>query len=90
MHCCKEMENFLQVTSLPIKYNPKFREYSLEVSDGGSSKQQIQYCPWCGNKLPSSLRDAWFDILDDLGLEPDSSNLSEELRTDSWWKQRCL
>jgi hypothetical protein len=28
--------------------------YGLLVHDGGSSVIEIQYCPWCGSKLPST------------------------------------
>jgi hypothetical protein len=29
-------------------------EYGLFVHDGGSSFITINYCPWCGTKLPSA------------------------------------
>ena len=33
---------------------PKFNEFGLPVHDGGSSYVIIEYCPWCGRKLPES------------------------------------
>jgi hypothetical protein len=33
--------------------------------------QTIEYCPWCGARLPSSLRDEYFERLEQLGLEPE-------------------
>ncbi|WP_445323158.1 DUF6980 family protein [Photobacterium sp. J15] len=50
-----------------INYSLKFREYSISVPDGGSSYITIKHCPWCAFRVPSSLRDMWFDILDEMG-----------------------
>lgn len=69
-----------------IIYVPKFREYGIHILDGGSSYMTINYCPWCGALLPSSLREQWFDRLEELGLEPDSENLPVMLTTDGWWR----
>lgn len=46
-----------------IYYSPRFDEYGILVHDGGSSMVGIQYCPWCGTRLPASQRDRWFDEL---------------------------
>ncbi|HJX48173.1 MAG TPA: hypothetical protein VJ375_10015 [Gaiellaceae bacterium] len=35
---------------------PNYREYGLIVHDGGSSMIVIDYCPFCGARLPESLR----------------------------------
>jgi hypothetical protein len=69
-----------------ILYVPKFREYGLPVSDGGSSFVCIRFCPWCGARLPASLRDQWFDALEKLGLDPYGEDFPEEFISDSWWK----
>jgi hypothetical protein len=63
----------------------KFREYGISYLDGGSSCQLICFCPWCGHKLPDSLRDEWFDMLDEKGLEPDSENIPKEFLTEAWY-----
>ena len=39
-----------------ILYWSKFREYLIPIHDGGSSGIVILFCPWCGKKLPPSLR----------------------------------
>ena len=31
--------------------------YGLIIHDGGTSAVTIQFCPWCGSKLPASKRD---------------------------------
>lgn len=44
----------------------------------GSSGLLMDYCPFCGQRLPESLRDAWFDRLDELGLEPEDDEIPAE------------
>ena len=56
-HCCEEMKVHLDNGEAAINYIAKFREYGIKYLDGGTSFQQILYCPWCGTKLPESLRD---------------------------------
>jgi hypothetical protein len=87
-HCCEEMRQHLQRREVAIRYIPKFREYGIHIEDGGTSFQEIRFCPWCGRPLPPSLRDRWFEELDALGLEPDSPALSDRYKTDEWWKSR--
>jgi uncharacterized protein DUF6980 len=43
---------------------------------------------WCGKDLPAGLRKAWFDILDELGLEPDDPRVPEEMKSGAWWRAR--
>jgi hypothetical protein len=66
-HCCEEMQkrlefdcaNHADVFDCPdnlVSYSDRFGEYGLIVHDGGTSSVLIQYCPWCGAKLPESSR----------------------------------
>jgi hypothetical protein len=70
-----------------IVYIPKFREYGIRILDGGTSFKIMEFCPWCGIRLPASLRDMWFAQLDHLGLEPESKSLPLHFRTDAWWNK---
>ena len=51
-------------------------------------------CPWCGTKLPRSLRPEWEKRLSDAELVADDpcvpTNLPENLATDSWWRKEGL
>lgn len=85
-HCCAEMNKHITKGEVAIRYIPKFREYGISVLDSGSSKQDIYYCPWCGKKLPKSLRDKWFDIIEDMGLDPESPDIPEEYKSEKWWQ----
>ena len=54
----------------------------------------MEYCPWCGFKLPTSLRDEWFHILrTEYGLDnpcDDKRKIPKEFKSDEWWKKRKL
>ena len=86
-HDCAGMTAAMRDPRVPISYLPKFREFGIEIDDG-RVVQVIEFCPWCGHELPTSLRDAYFDELDRLGLEPESSGLPLDLRSDAWWRMR--
>jgi hypothetical protein len=66
-HCCEDMRreverrcerhpNRFDCPDCLIHYSPRVREYGLIVHDGGSSSRHIRFCPWCGSRLPESLR----------------------------------
>lgn len=62
----------------------KFREYGLPMGDGGQSYAVINYCPWCGSTLPSSVREAWFERLESLGIDPGGDAVPAEFEDDRW------
>lgn len=70
-----------------IAYSARFDEYGLRVHDGGGSVVSIAYCPWCGERLPSSRREEWFRRLEELGFQdPLSQGIPSEFTTSAWWK----
>ncbi|UCM85512.1 MAG: hypothetical protein LF885_05965 [Rickettsia endosymbiont of Culicoides impunctatus] len=76
-----------------INYYPRERDY-LTIH-GEATGYSIQYCPWCGTKLPRELWDEWYDILSsEYGIEDPTENDREkvpaEFWTDEWWKKRGL
>jgi RHS repeat-associated protein len=91
-HCCESMSESVLDSNLPIRYVGRFREYGISITDGGSSFQEIYFCPWCGKQLPSSLRDLWFDTLyDELRLEDaDDPAIPKEMHSSMWWKNRKI
>lgn len=68
-----------------VVYLPKFDEYGLPVRDGGTSMVVIGHCPWCGARLPGSRRDAWFDEMERLGLDPWEDEVPVEYHSSDWW-----
>jgi hypothetical protein len=80
------MASHLDRGEIGLRYTPKFRSYSFDYRDGGSAVQTIQYCPWCGAKLPEDLGDRWFDEIEALGFEPGDPNIPSKYQTEEWWQ----
>lgn len=81
-------ENYENVDT-PISYNMRFDEYGLKIWDCGSSSIIIEFCPWCGEKLPDSKRDKWFDELEKLGIkDPWTDKIPNPYLTDEWYKRQ--
>lgn len=87
-HCCPDMQYMVEEENNSIIFVPQYREYGVPIQDGGSSYLLMKYCPWCGTKLPDSLRDEFFDILEKLGIDyPCPKNkLPKAMRSDKWWQ----
>ena len=91
-HCCFELDYFIKNGEVALCYNDIYREYGLNVLDGGSSFIQIKCCPWCGNKLPKDVGDEFSRLIyDELNLDgPDDPRLPEEFKSREWWVKRGL
>jgi len=64
-----------------VRYDPRFDVYWVPA---GGAKQQIFYCPWCGEQLPPSQRDRWFDELEARGVDPAEDPIPDEFQTGAW------
>ena len=75
---------------LHFGYNPKFREYFIDVkAEYGGAVCLIKHCPWCGKKLPNSLREKFLILLKkqhgiDYGDLKMRSKIPAELKSDEW------
>ncbi|GAA2250419.1 hypothetical protein GCM10010232_42900 [Streptomyces amakusaensis] len=67
-----------------IRFSAEFQEYGLIVHDGGTSIITIDFCPWCGRRLPESQRDRWFDELERRGIDPGEDEVPAEFRDARW------
>jgi len=97
--CCDEMERKINqkcefnksVFECPdnlIWFDSKFNEYGLIIHDGGESYVEINYCPWCGCKLPKSKRELWFNTLEKLGYnDPVEQDIPEDFKSDKWYSR---
>jgi hypothetical protein len=56
----------------------------LIAHDGGTSSITIDFCPWCGQRLPESQRDRWFDELERRRTDPWENEVPAEFHDDSW------
>ncbi len=97
-HCCIDMNNNVYCVDDPsltpqnigniIYYSSRFREYGIPINNS-ASYLLINYCPWCGCKLPTSKRDEWFDALENLGyITPLSQDIPLEFRSSAWYAQK--
>lgn len=64
-----------------IQYDVRFDEYWLPA---GEARQCLFYCPWCGEKLPPSKSDQWFDALEALGIDPLNDEVPDLYRSGAW------
>jgi hypothetical protein len=98
-HCCEEMSKAVNYRCVQhpdpfdcpdnlIQYSAKLREYGIIVHDGGSSTCSIHFCPWCGARLPDSLRDRWFEEMDRLGIDPWKGEIPEAFQSSAWWEDQ--
>ena len=81
--CCNSLEN--AVFEEAILFIAKFREWGIPIPDGGTSFMEMTFCPFCGTKLPSSLRDAWFAKAEELGIGPPYDQMPAEYLSEAWW-----
>ncbi|MYS21835.1 hypothetical protein GA0115240_1352102 [Streptomyces sp. DvalAA-14] len=93
-HCCEEMTSRVNVRcdqhhddpfACPdalIAFSADFQEYGLIIHDGGTSSITIDFCPWCGRRLPDSQRDRWFEELERAGIDPGDDEAPAELQDD--------
>ena len=73
-------------TSRIISYNEVLDEYGIRLPEDDCSVILVEYCPWCGAKLPESKRGQWFERLEELGFEDplDSDNIPAEFKSAEW------
>jgi hypothetical protein len=85
---CEQHSDRLDCPDALLDYSAKFCEYGIIVHDGGTAICLINFCPWCGARLPESQRDRWFDEIERLGLSgPDDPAIPERLQSDAWWRK---
>ena len=92
--CCETFSYaFYEDEDIVFVYHPCFRRYGVEVPRKyGGGTVEIEYCPWCGTKLPGSLRDRWFEeVAKAFGTDDfEPRNAPKEFKSDEWWKKRGL
>ncbi len=106
--CCKKMYSEQKEISddtlvdHSVEYNERYREYFIQFNEEERHPDEpftllthVFYCPWCGTKLPTSLADEWWDVLEnEYGLQDpvhdDREKVPAEFWTDEWWKKRGL
>ena len=105
--CCNDLRRFVTYFDAPepnriVLYKHVWRMFSIPYgeSDSKGLGVSIDYCPFCGTRLPRSLEDEWDTHLEDEhGLVWDENKeyfddflkrVPDEFRSDEWWKKRGL
>ena len=92
--CCNDLKHFTREDYI-IEYEPIDRSFVIIYAKGRCTG--IEFCPFCGTKLPETLNSKIFEVIEkEYGIpmgEADIfefTNLPDEFRTDEWWKKRGL
>jgi hypothetical protein len=92
-HYCLTMDTELKNKGTILHYSLRFREYGVKIPKS-TGCMLMDYCMFCGKKLPLSVRSEWHNILEtEYGLEsPDEEDkkVPKEFWSDEWWKKRGL
>ena len=93
-YCCELKDKFLNDPRIGISYSQILREYYIDIIES-PLKYCFSFCPFCGIKLPSELRDEYLRILEEYGIddpldESREERIPEEFKSDKWWKKRKL
>lgn len=93
-HCCLTMDASLKnPLELILYYDPVYREYEVRAKNHAGFV--LEFCPFCGKKLPKSLHRELDTALEqeyglDMSLGIKKKNMPAEFLTDEWWKKRRL
>ena len=92
IYCCFQMRFHIKEKEKIIDYDSTWRQYAIKVNE--TIIQLIDYCPWCGVKLPQPLNNKWFQILEEeyyiIDPSKNKGKIPKEFLTDEWWKERGL
>lgn len=83
--CCDNMRQNIEENSI-MHYSKVFDEYGINIVEDNSSCILIDFCPWCGRKLPDSKRQEWFYELEKLGFENPlfEESIPENYKNEKW------
>lgn len=85
-----ELFRHLEKGNVPLIYLPKHRTFGIKVKDS-EAFHVIDFCPWTGMKLPKRLDEEYFEILDQLGIEPyEHDKIPDDMKSEEWWIKRKL
>lgn len=96
-HLCKCVAEEFSDVRVMFAYLPNVREYGfrileldLPVDYQPIRIKSVNFCPWCGTRLPLALRREWLTRLAVLGLSEDSPDIPPHLVSDQWWRDENL
>lgn len=95
-HCCSKMKDAVEsvcdehtdrsIVRMRWSAIPRsLMSMASSCTHGGSSIVAVEFCPWCGAKLPESKRDRWFEELQRLGFRAPLEEEVPEIFRDARW-----
>lgn len=82
--CCEDMQEALSDHEHPLYYSGAYQEFGIQLSSK-FEYSVLAHCMWCGNKLPDSRRDQWFDELEKIGVDPWEQDIPINFLSSAWW-----
>jgi len=82
--CCSDMEEAVKDSEHPLYYSGAYQEFGMQLA-GQFEYSVLNYCNWCGIKLPESRRDEWFEKLEQQGIEPWEHDIPIHFLSSAWW-----
>jgi hypothetical protein len=98
-YCCQEMMEVMKSQAFDLRYYARDAETYLISREDRGPVWTFDYCPFCGKFLKSKYDIFLKTIKEELGIDTESEDcdifeicksLSEEFKTDEWWKKRGL
>lgn len=85
-HCCIQLRE--NIANAVINYDLRFDEFGIVLRSDPDVQtlQKIDFCPWCGARLPESWREKWFDQLEASGVDPMNDAIPKSYQSDEWRK----
>ncbi|GAB3584161.1 DUF6980 family protein [Calidifontibacter terrae] len=90
---CDQMYFSVTEVEYPFEYYDSIREFGITIFDGGSSHMMIEYCPYCGERLPESLEGEWVRALAQLGYDDpfdSEESIPAQYQSGKWWRDLGL
>ena len=96
-HFCYGMYKMHSDVRCTMVYIPWTREHGIRrlpvdrmMETQPIRMRKIDFCPFCGTKLPSSLKTEWQSRIAEAGYDPNDEDLPEDFLSDRWWKNAEL
>ena len=84
--CCEQMYRIVVVDKdIMFDYLPYVREFGIAKRNSATGMYLIHFCPWCGSRLPRSLREEWYRYVWDPKSLDMQTKIPKLFRTDQWW-----
>ena len=83
--CCESMRSAIEDIENPMYYSSILREFGIRLTSEFEF-ELLNFCGWCGSTLPTSLRDEWFQKLENIGIDPWEDDIPINYLSSAWWQ----